>query len=623
MTKHEPPLGLEEMLSDGAREEDLMEVPLAPRAFRAFFWLVLAFLLLALAQLGYLGIARHDFYSARAHTNMSDEKVVLAPRGIIYDRQGESLVKNLPSVNAFLTPRFLPGTPEERLRTLEAIAAALGIDRAALAEQLAARDWGVSERVPLKEDLSHDEVVELSSRSIPGLTLEPAFKRVHRTPYAFAHLIGYTGLVDEGDLKNQARLTVEDQVGRAGLEAFYDGDLRGTDGRETTYRDVRGNLEEGQKLSVSRPGSDLRTSIDGDFQEFFYQRLAEALRDLGRTVGVGIAMDPQSGEILALVGLPAFDSTRVAEALDAPGEPLFNRAISGLYNPGSAIKPLVATAALTEGVIDPEKQIFSKGYIEIPNPYHPESPSRFVDWRPNGWVNLVDALAKSCNIYFYEVGGGFESQQGLGIERLKRWWEKFKLGSVTGIDLVGEAKGFLPDPAWKERETGEPWRIGDTYNVAIGQGDLLVTPLELLNYVSAIANGGVLYQPRVVRAIVDEHGAVMEERATSTILADLRGEIGNSVRYVQEGMREVVRASYGTAHSLATLPFPVAAKTGTAQIEENTKLNAFFVGYAPADHPRIALLILVENAVQGSLNTVPVARDVLLWYYNHRIVSPQ
>ncbi|MFH1193184.1 MAG: penicillin-binding transpeptidase domain-containing protein [Candidatus Jorgensenbacteria bacterium] len=619
MTKHESRLGIEEMLSDGALEADLMEVPLAPRAFRAFFALAIIFLLLALAQLGYLGVARHDFYGARARANMADEKTVLAPRGIIYDRQGEPLVENLASMNAFLTPRYLPEAPAERLQTLQTIAAALGVDIGMLTEKLAARDWSVSERVPIAEDLSHDRIVELSSRPIPGLTMEPSFKRVHRTPYAFAHLIGYTNLADENDLKNRGGLVAEDQVGRAGLEAFYDEALRGADGRAVTYRDARGNLAEGEALSAPLPGLALRTSIDGELQEFLYQRLSAALRDLGRTVGVGIAMDPRNGEILALVGLPAFDSARVAETLNAPGEPFFNRAISGLYNPGSAIKPVVAVAALAEGVIDPQKQIFSKGYIEIPNPYYPELPSRFVDWKPNGWVNLADALAKSSNIYFYEVGGGFEDQVGLGIERLKRWWEKFNLGSATGVDLVGEAKGFLPDPAWKERETGEPWRIGDTYHVAIGQGDLLVTPLGLLNSISAIANGGVVYRPRVVRAIVDGRGTVMEESATSTVLADLRGEIGNTVSHVQEGMRAVVDATYGTAHSLAGLPFSVAAKTGTAQIEDNSKLNAFFVGYAPAERPQIALLILVENAVQGSLNTVPVARDVFLWYYNHRM----
>ncbi|PIT91549.1 hypothetical protein COU12_02545 [Candidatus Jorgensenbacteria bacterium CG10_big_fil_rev_8_21_14_0_10_54_38] len=618
MTKHEPRLGIEEMLSDGAPERDLMEVPLAPRAFRAFFAVAFAFLLLSLVQLGYLGVVRHGFYSARARTNMADEKVVLAPRGIIYDRQGESLVENLASMNAFITPHYLPEAPAERLQTLQTIAAALGVNLGTLTEKLAARDWNVSERVPVAEDLSHDRIVELSSSPIPGLSVEPSFKRVHRTPYAFAHLIGYTGLADEDDLKSREGLVAEDQVGRAGLEAFYDQALRGADGREVTYRDARGNPAEGETLLPPSPGLSLYTSIDGELQEFLYQRLTTALRDLGRTVGVGIAMDPQNGEILALVGLPAFDSTRVAESLNAPGEPFLNRAISGLYNPGSAIKPIVATAALAEGVIDSHKQIFSKGYIEIPNPYHPELPSRFLDWKPNGWVDLAAALAKSSNIYFYEVGGGFEDQLGLGIERLKRWWEKFNLGSVTGVDLVGEAKGFLPDPAWKERETGDRWRIGDTYNVAIGQGDLLVTPLGLLNGISAIANGGVVYQPRVVRTIVDERGAVAEE-STSTVRADLRGEIGNVVSHVQEGMREAVRAPYGTAHSLAGLPFPVAAKTGTAQIEENTKLNAFFVGYAPAEHPRLALLILVENAVQGSLNTVPVARDVFLWYYNHRI----
>lgn len=612
-------LEVEDMLADGVLEDDLMEVPLAPRAFRVFFGIAAVLFMLAFLDVGYLSIGQHNFYEARARANMSNERIVLAPRGIIYDRYGKPLVENVASMNAYLMPRYLPEAADGRIAALKEIAELLRIDEAALAEKLSGKDWSVRDRVLVVQDLSHDQAVELSSRTVRGLSVEPAFRRSPKVPLAFSHIIGYTGLVDEEDLKEREELMVENEVGRAGLEAFYDETLRGTDGREVTFRDAEGAAAAGEKFLAPQPGFDLHTSIDGDLQEFLYNRLVRALQELGRPVGVAIALDPQNGEVLALAGAPAFDPDRIPEALVAAGKPLFNRAISGLYNPGSTIKPLVATAALTEKVIDSERQIFSKGYIEIPNPYFPESPSRFVDWKPNGWVNVVSALAKSSNIYFYEVGGGFEDQKGLGIERLKQWWGKFKLGEATGIDLVGEVKGFLPDPEWKEENTPEPWRIGDTYNVSIGQGDLLVTPLGLLNTIAAIANGGTLYRPHLVRTVTDRNGMAVEEHVPF-VLADLRDEIGNAVTHVQEGMREVVRAPYGTAHQLAGLPFAVAAKTGTAQIEDNAKMNAFFVGYAPAEHPRIALLILVENAVEGSLNTVPVAQDVFLWYYNHRIL---
>ncbi len=596
------------MLADGALEKDLMEVPVEARVFRAFFALIVGFLAIELVQTVYLTLARHDFYTSRAQVNISDEQVVLAPRGIIYDRNHEPLVENVASMDVFLAPRFLPAAPEERAQALASIADTLKIDRDTFAQKFAGKDWSVRARVALAENIPRDVAVDLLSRPIPGLSVVPSFRREHRTLFAFSHVIGYTGLTDEGDLARREELTVEDQVGRAGLEAYYDSTLRGVNGREVTFRDAQGNVREGQKIAAPTAGKDISTSIDGAFQEFFYGRLAQALRELNRTVGVGLAMDPQNGEILALVGIPSFDSNRIVDALNDAGEPFFNRAIAGLYNPGSTIKPLVATAALAEKVIDPAKQIFSKGYIEIPNPYHPESPSRFVDWKPNGWVNLADALAKSSNIYFYEVGGGFEDQVGLGIARLKEWWTRFGLGALTGVDLTGEEKGFLPDPAWKEETRGEPWRVGDTYNVAIGQGDFSVTPLALLNYVNAVANGGILYRPHIVLA-----------DTTSTVIADLQPLIGDALPFVREGMRQAVRAPYGTAHALAELPFPISAKTGTAQIEDNAKMNAFFVGFAPSEAPRLSLLILVENAVQGSLNTVPVARDVFMWYYNHRM----
>ena len=328
---------------------------------------------------------------------------------------------------------------------------------------------------------------------------------------------------------------------------------------------------------------------------------------MGRNVGVGIALNPQNGEVLALISLPGFNSNKItSEFLTNPLKPFFNRAISGVYAPGSTIKPLVATAALKEKIIDPLKEILSVGFIEIPNPYYPDQPSRFLDWKPHGWVNLYSAIARSSNVYFYEIGGGFENQKGLGIEKLKEYWQKFGLGKKTGIDLLGEESGFLPDPTEKEKRTKTPWRLGDTYNVSIGQGDLLMTPVQLINYIALIANNGKNYRPFINK----EKG--------EQVLIDLSSLLPE-IKEVQKGMVDAVEKSYGTAYSLSGLPFSIAAKTGTAQIQANHTINAIFVGYAPVENPQIAVLILIENAKEGSINTLPIAKDVLLWYYNNRI----
>ncbi len=213
--------------------------------------------------------------------------------------------------------------------------------------------------------------------------------------------------------------------------------------------------------------------------------------------------------------------------------------------------------------------------------------------------------------------GGSDNIKGLGIEKLKEYWGKFGLGETTGIDLPGENNGFLPDPKEKEQRTGEPWRLGDTYNVSIGQGDLLITPIQLINYIAAIANGGKIFQPFIVKKIISEDGHVIKERQPK-ILKDY-SEFDNYIKEVQKGMVDVVEKSYGTAYLLNDLPVMVAAKTGTAQIEGNEKINAFFVGYAPTDNPQLVVLVLVENAREGSLNAVPIAKDVFNWYYYNRL----
>ena len=341
---------------------------------------------------------------------------------------------------------------------------------------------------------------------------------------------------------------------------------------------------------------------------------------------------------------PGFNTDEIATYLNDRDKTLFTRAVSGLYNPASTIKPLHATAALYEGVIRPEAKIFSAGYLEVPNPFFPANPSIFKDWRAHGWVDVRSALARSSNVYFYEIGGGFQAQAGLGIARLKKWWQEFRLDKKTGIDLPQEETGFLPDPSWKKRVAGRNWLLGDTYNVSIGQGDLLITPIELLSYISSIAARGKFYQPRIMKQIHTAEGRVVEE-SSPIVIKDLGEEIKDTLYYVEQGMLDGVREPYGTSYALRDIPMTIAGKTGSAQVQNNSKTNAFFVGYGrvplrmdstispqayessestntsedESAKPEIAILILVEDAKEGSLNVVPVARDVFLWYYEHRI----
>ncbi len=606
--KQNSQVNLEDILADRFKEEDYLEVPLEPKVFKIFWWFALVLAGVAVFQLLNLGIKDHQFYRGRALANMSYQVTEKAPRGVIYDRFQKPLVQNKATLNVYLVPHELPKEPALRSFTIKKVSEILGINEKELEAKIKEKDWLFSEKLLLLSDPRHDQIASLESSDLAGVRIESSFRRVHKSK-AFFHLIGFVGLVEAEDLKNKPSLFIDDEIGKAGLEAYYDEELRGINGRQVFLRDAFGKVREQGGVTLSKPGRDLQTFIDGEFQEYFYNRLYEGLLALGKESGAGIALNPKNGEVLALFNIPSVDVLHLPLYLEAQNQPFFNRAISGLYSPGSTIKPLHAIAALAEGVISAEKQIFSGGSIEIPNPYYPERPSRFLDWRPHGYVDMRAAIARSSNVYFYQIGGGYPGQPGLGIERLRKWWQKFGLNEKTKIDLPGEAKGFLPSPSSKEEILGEAWRLGDTYNVAIGQGDLLVTPIELLNYISAIASGGIIYKPRIATL------------SRAEILRDLSSELGEYLQTVREGMRDAVLKSYGTAAMLSSLPIAVAAKTGTAQVFNNEKLNAFFVGYGPYENPEIAILILVEDAREGSLNTVPIAHDVFMWYYNHRLAN--
>lgn len=616
MTKKK--IDFEDVLADYADEDQAVETPLTRNFFQAIFFVFLAVLAVVIFQIFFIGSWNNDFYSRRASANSQKIVVRAAPRGIIRDRFGEALVGNRAAVSVYLNSVSLPVDLAERDAALEKIAEAVSLSSEELAAKIKNHDWHKNPRLLLASDISNDSLIRISAAALPALEFDEGFARYYSKPMIFSHLLGYVGLVSREDLEKNSNLTQADLKGQDGLEAFYDGYLQGINGFQAFIKDFRGRIQEKSYSEDPQAGADLETFIDAGFQEYFYGRLVQGLQALGRSAGAGLAMDPRNGEILALVSVPSFDSSHVSDYLNKPLSPLFNRVVSGLYSPGSIIKPLVATAALREGVIDSSKKIYAGPYLEIPNPYNPDQPYRYPDWKAHGWVSLKEALARSSNVYFYEVGGGFEDQPGLGISKLKQWWEKFNLGLKTGIDLPGEKAGLLPDPDWRKKQSGQEWRLGDTYHVTIGQGDLGLTPIGLLNYFSALANGGYFYQPRVVQGVKNAAGEVLWYNELEMI-GDISAEIKAVLPAVRQGLAEAASQPYGTAYALHDLPMAVAAKTGTAQIEQNRKINAFFIGYAPLADPRLAILILVEDAREGSINTLPIARDVFSWYYQNRL----
>lgn len=608
---------IEEILADGDLSGETMELPLAARTFALFRLSAALISAITLIQIAQIGFGRHGEYRAQAKANMQNVRSLEAERGVITDRNGETLASNKKVFQAVLSARQLPVAEQDRREAVKAIGAEFDLRETELVKAIEQKLGYIDDEITLSEALPKEKIVSLTNRPLPGVTIREGFRRFYPDGAVFAHVLGYIGAPSAEDIAGK-KIPPRDLIGKTGLEKEYDAELRGRHGSEVSIRDALGRVTDTRVVSLAVRGRTVQTYLDGEFQRYFYSRLEAALQSLNRKSGIGIALNPKNGEVLVLFSIPAFDPEAIEDYLHDPDLPMFNRAVSGFYSPGSTIKPLVALAALTEGVISPTERIFSAGQISIPNPFNPGTPGIFRDWAAHGWVDVRSALARSSNVYFYEVGGGFESQPGLGIERLKEWWGRFRLDKKTGIDLPEEKSGFLPDPEWKVKKTGRNWLLGDTYNVSIGQGDLLLTPIGLLNYMSAIGNGGTLYRPRIMQKITAEGDwlaaeskpegkRVISERARPFLLE------------VQKGLADAVAKNYGTAHLLSDIPVPIAAKTGSAQILNNRTTNAFFAGYLPADNPQLAVLIIIENARAGSLNTIPIAHDIFQWYYENRM----
>lgn len=564
----------------------------------------------------WLGVAQGSYYQDLASMNVNYAVTTDAPRGVITDINGKVLADNVPSFSLQLDVRaFLKESEEERRAILDLVAQQVGVQQAEAQEKIESHlKAGRGEALTLYAGLTEQQAVAVRASKRPAISVREGYQRSYPYGAAAAHVIGYTGPVSADDLEDDSTLAPFDVIGRQGVEAQYDDVLRGKLGMTVQARDAKGSLLGDERTTPALSGAEMQVTIDAELQKYAYDRLKQQLDSLQRTRGAVVITDPRSGAVRTLVSLPSYDPAAFTQSgrsdervsyLTSPERPLYDRVTSGAYTPGSTIKPLHGIAALSEGVVDPDWSIFSPGYLDIPNPWNPDKPTRYVDWRFQGTINVRSAIAQSSNVYFYAVGGGTGGLKGLGVSRLHAWWEKFLLGEKTGIDLPSEGIGFLPSADWKEEQTGTPWLLGDTYNISIGQGDLTLTPIQLVNYIATVANGGKVYRPFVNASTVPE------------IRADL-SQYGEAFKQAQMGMRQTVTADLGTAHTMTSLPFAVAGKTGSAQINNNAKENAFFVGYAPYENPEIAIAVLVEDSVHGSLNAVPVAQDIFNFWYQQK-----
>lgn len=632
MRRKKNDLPFEEVLGDDwSHDLDVAEVPIGNKPLLALGIVILGIAAAILGRVAFLNFS-NAYYEARAEGNMAQFDDTPAPRGLIYDSSGTILADNKAAFAAVLDAQTFLKDQADQPATLAALQNVLDITPGQLLsmiQQANANDFAAP--IVLAENLDQKQLVNLQALNVPAIKIQGDFERTYPDGQFFSSVIGYTGRVGANDLKAEPALTHQDFIGKTGLEAFYDKTLRGTPAVKVTYRDATGNMLRQEQRSTARIGAPLTLTVDGGFQKYFYNRFAAGLRQLGRTTGVGIALDPRTGKVLSMINMPGFDNNvflepgqgaEIQNLLTSSEKPLFDRAVNGFYTPGSTIKPLDGVAALMDGVIDSAREIFSPGYLMVPNPYNSSTPTKYMDWQYQGRVNLSSALAQSSDVYFYVVAGGSPARnagaplndesdygiKGIGISALHDWWQTFGLGQPTGIDLPNESAGFLPTPDWKKSKTGVPWLLGDTYNVAIGQGSLLLTPLQLISYIAAIGNGGTIYRP------------YLNASSTPQVNEDLTQYLPE-IQQVQQGMRAAVATPRGTAYTMHDLPVDACAKTGSSQVENNTQENALFVGYAPCDHPQIALLLLIENSKQGSLNAVPIAKDVLNWYYQNRMVK--
>jgi len=659
----------EQSFSPDSSKKEVLSRTFDFRKLKYFYLIILLFFALIIGRSIWLQVVKNDYYRLLAEGNRLRSEVIEPKRGIIYAQGLRPLVRNKANFVLYLRPIDLPRDELLRDDLIRSISFILE-DKDSLAgtgtaniiktenlsennnlkliqdnqtfykikESLATVKIGSLESYQplfIADNIDYDKALLLMMDlpSWPGVFLSSKIRREYLFSdvnkqsavlenSSLAHILGYTGKINNKELAIMGKdYYLIDYIGKAGLEYSWEKELKGRAGSKNIEVDALGRQKKIINEVSAIDGYNLLLSIDLDLQQKAEEITRAYLEKAGLKRASVIIINPNNGEIISLVSLPTYNNNLFAKGisqgdytkfLNDEDRPLFNRAISGEFPSGSTIKPLFAAAALQEGVITEHTSFLSTGGVRIGEWFFP-------DWKAggHGTTNVRKAIAESVNTFFYYIGGGYQDFKGLGLSSLVKYSRLFGLGEVSGIDLHGERPGFVPTRTWKETVKKEPWYIGDTYHFSIGQGDVIVTPLQVANYTAALANRGILYKPHLVSKILDANNKVVQEIQPEVLQSNFIDE--KNMEIVREGMRQTV--TQGSGRSLSVLSVTAAGKTGTAQWSSKKSPHAWFIGFAPYENPQLAITVLVEEGVEGSTMAAPIARDILDWYFKNQVIS--
>ncbi len=610
-------------IKSGAMESQLFRV----RVLFGFFGVFIMFLALVV-HYARMQIGQHEKFQLQAQSNQIELRPIAAARGLIYDRRGRVLADHQLGYRIELIPERIKNI-EQTIKDLSQIININADDivrfRALLRRQ---RRF---ESIPLKFQLSEDEMARfaLDAYRFPGVEAVPYLTRVYPMGDLFGHVVGYVGRIDADDLDqlDPSRYRAVSHLGKTGLEKFYESQLLGHPGFERVEKNADGRALRVLSQQAPSPGTNLHLSIDADLQRVAVDAFE------GRS-GAAVAIDPRNGEVLALASVPSFDPNLFVngisykdyqQLLDDPWRPMYDRALRGLYEPGSTIKPFVALAGLEYGLRKPEDLYFSTGVYRVPG-----FKDAFHDYRRGGHgaINLTESLAQSVNTYYYSLA------VQMGIDRFSGYLGQFGFGQVSQIDLPGESTGVLPSRAWKKAKLNKAWYPGETALVGIGQSYWVTTPVQLATAVATLANKGVYFDPHVVRATQTEFGATPRLLSTKSKPSFVHDQ--SNLIAVRNGMEAVIHGATGTGRLIGIgATYRIAAKSGTAQrfrrregqsersISANLRHKVLFIAFAPSENPEIALAVVLEHGSSGSTDVGPIARKIMdAWLLRDRRLQP-
>lgn len=587
---------------------------------------IIVLLIMALvARLAYLQITNQQHYDTLSENNRVNILPIAPTRGLIYDRNGVLLAQNLPSFTLEIIP--------EHVKNLDYTLDELGKLIALSEEDLKRFHRNRKQRrrfdgIPLRFRLDDEEVARVSVNQyrLPGVEIRASLSRDYPLGKLASHTIGYVGRISEKELRkiNASEYSGTNHIGKTGIERSYETLLHGHVGYQRVETNAQGRILKVLERTLPVPGKNLYLNIDTRMQ-------AVAEQAFGEDNGALVAIDPRNGQVLTIASVPSYDPNLFVNGLDtqtyqalrnSPSRPLFNRALTGQYPPGSTVKPLIGLAGLEMNEIRSHDKVNCPGYYMLKN-----DERHYRDWKKSGhgYTDLTKAIVQSCDVYFYDLS------LTLGIDRIHQYLDQFGLGKKTGIDLHGELSGLLPSRQWKRRARKLPWFPGETLITGIGQGFMLTTPLQLASFTATLSKYGQPYRPQVLHAIHDPQTGITTEQAPFNLKAISRVN-DQHWKTVIQAMQKVVHSPYGSARRLnVALPYKIAGKTGTAQvfgIKQDEKYvakdikkklhdHALFIGFAPVDDPKIAVAAVVENGGSGGAVAAPIVRKVMDQYLLH------